>query len=83
MFLSFQADHEKSLLAVLRKMDADRIMVDAALLALEKCRMEIIEELRTTHVLDRRRELNVLYEGFSILCEFIYQDVSVPAVRGF
>ena len=83
LFIHFNSDHEKSLAAVLKGHDADAGMVDAALMAVEQCLVEIIEELRATDGMPQRQELNVLYEGFSILVEFIHQDVSVPAVRGF
>lgn len=83
MFIHFNVAHEKSLAAVLKGHDADAGMLDAALAAVEQCRVEIIEELKASDGMPRRQELNVLYEGFSILVEFIQQDVSVPAVRGF
>lgn len=83
MFMHFDAGHEKALAAVIKGNDSDAGLVHAALIALERCRAEIIEELEATDGMPRRHELNVLYEGFSILDEFIRQDASVPAVRGF
>lgn len=83
LFPHFRASDEKTLTAVLRGEKLLPSEVLAARQALACCRNQIIENLKTTSAAERRRELRTLYEGVSIVYEFICEDEAVPAVRDF
>jgi len=83
MFVDFQLVHEDCLVMALNGLRPQPALVVAALTALDRCRSEIIDELKSADAMQRRGELRILYEGLTLAAEFIKQDESVPAVRDY